>query len=137
MTDIPGIPAAVEEPAPGPPTGPPSEPLRTTDERVWFLPGDIADLTMVNEITGETEVIRGLCIRPRGAGMGWVLADGSRIPLRPRTVDTIAIVYPEAHRTVEHLTHPDPEDDPGAGDEPENTPQPEHTPPEEPDAHSS
>lgn len=100
----------------------PTEPLRTADDRIWILPGDIAHLTFLREATGETEEIRALCIKPRGSYTGWVLADGTRIPLRPRTVIKIDIVFPESSRATEHVVHPDPEDDEHAEHTTQETP---------------
>lgn len=80
-------------------------------ERIWMEPGDIAELTFYREETGEVEVIRALCIKPSDAGPGWVLADGTRLPLRPRPVIKCDIVYPPAHRASEIVIHPIPEPD--------------------------
>lgn len=107
-----GVAPKVSRPRTPAPVGPvvveevPTEPIVTVDGRLWIMPGDIAHLTFLSEGTGETEEIRALAIKPRGAGPGWVLSDGTRIPLRPRTVIKIAIVFPDEHRATEHVTHP-------------------------------
>lgn len=93
-------------------------------ERLWFEPNDHAILTFLDEETGETAEIHALCIRPSGAGPGWVLTDGTRLPLRPRPVIKCDIVYPDAHKGTEIVIHPIPDPD----DTTEHT-TPEETPP--------
>jgi hypothetical protein len=93
-------------------------------ERLWFEPNDHAILTFLDEETGETAEIHALCIRPSGAGPGWVLTDGTRLPLRPRPVIKCDIVYPDTHRGTEIVIHPIPDPD----DTTEHT-TPEETPP--------
>lgn len=88
----------------------PTEPLRTSDGRLWFLPGDQAWLTFVRE-SGEVEDILAMWIKPKGPGAGWVCTDGTRLPPRPRPVIRIAIVWPEEHRAVEDVVHRDEDDD--------------------------
>ena len=78
-------------------------------ERLWFEPNDHAILTFLDDETGETAEIHALCIRPSGAGPGWVLTDGTRLPLRPRPVIKCDIVYPDAHKGTEIVIHPIPE----------------------------
>lgn len=74
------------------------------DQRIWMEPGDVANLTFD---TGET--IPGMWTRPRGTHAGWVLADGTRIRARPRTLAHIAIVYPTEHVAEETVTHEQPD----------------------------
>lgn len=77
-------------------------------ERLWFEPNDHAVLTFLDDETGETAEIHALCIRPSGAGLGWVLTDGTRLPLRPRTVIKCVIVYPDTRKGTEAVIHPKP-----------------------------
>lgn len=68
----------------------------------WVHAGDVAELTFWS---GET--IRAIYTVPPGTTPGWVLADGTRISTRPRTLERITIVYPEEHAgdyTEEHTT---------------------------------
>lgn len=82
----------------------PTEPLRTTDGRLWFMPGDHAILTFVRE-SGEVDEIHAMWIGPRGPGAGWVCTDGTRLPPRPRPVVKIVIVWPEEHHAIEYINH--------------------------------
>lgn len=65
-----------------------------TEPRYWVYAGDLALLTFKS---GES--ILGMFTVPPGTTPGWVLADGCRIPTRPRTLAEITFVY----TTPEHV----------------------------------
>lgn len=62
--------------------------------------GDTALLTFKS---GES--ILGMFTVPPGTTPGWVLADGARIPTRPRTLAEITFVYTTSEHTTEDSDH--------------------------------
>lgn len=70
--------------------------MARTEPRYWVYAGDVAEL-----IFKSGEIILAMYTVPPGTTPGWVLADGTRIPTRPRTLDTITFVYTTPEHTKE------------------------------------
>jgi hypothetical protein len=74
--------------------------MAKVEPRYWVYAGDLALLTFKS---GDS--ILGMFTVPPGTTPGWVLADGVRIPTRPRTLDTITFVYTTSEHTTEDEDH--------------------------------
>jgi hypothetical protein len=74
--------------------------MARTEPKYWVYAGDVAMLTFKS---GDS--ILGMYTVPVGTTPGWVLADGVRIPTRPRTLTEITFQYLSPEHTKEDAHH--------------------------------